>query len=246
MRVTSHAPAASCAYGGCARWSKRTRRHRRRVSSRAGRRLAAGRRHSALRYGDCFGGIDDGPGSALAHERGRVARAARQRPLRAGRRSARSHDPGRRAARHSDGSHRPTARRVRRGAPARRLLRRRDRVHPPAGAGHRARSGRRGRRSVSHPGRRVPAAYWPCAPDLAVEVVSPWDRPGEIRARIDDYFSAGARLVWLVEPDTATVRVHRSATDVEVIGADGDLDGSDVLPGFRCPVRRLFPALRPA
>ena len=51
MRVTSHAPAASCAYGGCARWSKRTRRHRRRVSSRAGRRLAAGRRHSALRYG---------------------------------------------------------------------------------------------------------------------------------------------------------------------------------------------------
>ncbi|MCE2513714.1 MAG: Uma2 family endonuclease [Acidobacteria bacterium] len=195
---------------------------------------------------DCFGGIDDGPGSALAHERGRVARAARQRPLRAGRRSARSHDPGRRAARHSDGSHRPTARRVRRGAPARRLLRRRDRVHPPAGAGHRARSGRRGRRSVSHPGRRVPAAYWPCAPDLAVEVVSPWDRPGEIRARIDDYFSAGARLVWLVEPDTATVRVHRSATDVEVIGADGDLDGSDVLPGFRCPVRRLFPALRPA
>ncbi|MCY4661523.1 MAG: Uma2 family endonuclease [Acidobacteria bacterium] len=96
------------------------------------------------------------------------------------------------------------------------------------------------------PAEGVPAAYWPCAPDLAVEVVSPWDRPGEIRAKIDDYFSAGARLVWLVEPDPATVRVHRSATDVEVIGADGDLDGGDVLPGFRRPVRRLFPALRPA
>ena len=90
----------------------------------------------------------------------------------------------------------------------------------------------------------VPRAYWHGAPDLAVQVVSPRDRPAAIQARLTEYFDGGARLVWLVEPDTITVRVHRSPTNVEVVGADGELDGGEVLPGFHCPVRRLFPARR--
>lgn len=91
------------------------------------------------------------------------------------------------------------------------------------------------------PATGIPAAYWPCAPDLAVEVVSPRDRPAEIQARIEEYFDAGTRLVWLVEPEKRTVRVCRSAHDVRVLEANDDIDGGDVMPGFRCAVRRLFP-----
>lgn len=91
------------------------------------------------------------------------------------------------------------------------------------------------------PATGIPVAYWPCAPDLAVEVVSPRDRPAEIQAKLEEYFDAGTRLVWLVEPEQRTVQVCRSAHDVRVLDANDDIDGGDVLPGFRCPVRRLFP-----
>ena len=87
----------------------------------------------------------------------------------------------------------------------------------------------------------IPAAYWPFAPDLAVEVVSPSDRLSDVDAKVGDYFEAGTRLVWIVDPAARVVRVHLSLRDVQVIAEDGDLTGGDVLPGFRCPVRRLFP-----
>ena len=87
----------------------------------------------------------------------------------------------------------------------------------------------------------IPKTYWPFAPDLAVEVVSPSDRLTDMNAKIAEYFAAGTRLVWLVEPAARVVHSYRSPHDIEVIGADGDLSGGDVLPGFRSAVRRLFP-----
>lgn len=86
----------------------------------------------------------------------------------------------------------------------------------------------------------IPRSYWPLAPDLAVEVPSPSDRRIGIQAKIADYLSSGTRLVWVVEPATRTVNVHRSPRDVEVIREDSQLTGEDVLPGFRCEVKRLF------
>ena len=87
----------------------------------------------------------------------------------------------------------------------------------------------------------VPTAYWPFAPDLAVEVVSPADRRADLRAKIAEYFAAGTRQVWVVEPATRTVHTYRSPQDSQVFGAGDDLAGGDVLPGFRCQVHRLFP-----
>ena len=92
---------------------------------------------------------------------------------------------------------------------------------------------------IPHTG--VPAGYWPFAPDLAVEVVSPSDRLADVHVKIAEYFAAGTRLVWLVEPETRMVHVYRSQQQVEVLGTEDDLEGGDVLPGFQCPVRRLFP-----
>ena len=90
----------------------------------------------------------------------------------------------------------------------------------------------------------VPVSYWPFAPDLLVEVVSPSDRLADVHVKIADYLASGTRLVWLVEPETRMVHVYRSPQQVEVLGAGDDLDGDDVLPGFQCPVRRLFPSDR--
>ena len=92
----------------------------------------------------------------------------------------------------------------------------------------------------------VPVSYWPFAPDLLVEVVSPSDRLADVHVKIAEYFAAGTRLVWLVEPETRMVHLYRSARQVDVLGMDDALDGGDVLPGFRSPVRNLFPPDRPS
>ena len=89
----------------------------------------------------------------------------------------------------------------------------------------------------------IPKSYWPFAPDLAVEVPSPNDRFSDVHLKIAEYFAAGTRLVWIVEPATRRVHVHRSPHDVQVIEEDGELIGDDVLPGFRCAVKTALSAV---
>jgi Uma2 family endonuclease len=81
------------------------------------------------------------------------------------------------------------------------------------------------------------------APDLAVEVLSPSDRPAAVRAKVDEYLGAGVRAVWVLDPATRTVRVHPRGGVERLLSADDILDGGDVLPGFRCPVAALYPSL---
>ena len=81
---------------------------------------------------------------------------------------------------------------------------------------------------------------WPGAPDLAVEILSPNDRPREVKEKIHGWLQAGVRMVWVVNPDRRTVAVHRPAAEIETLTEDADLDGQDVLPGFRCRVADLF------
>lgn len=90
------------------------------------------------------------------------------------------------------------------------------------------------------PAEGPPVTYWPFAPDLAVEVVSPSDRIGELEEKMAQYFAAGTRLVWVVHPRTRTVHVYGSLAEVQVLGVSDELAGDPVLPGFRCPLRRLF------
>jgi Uma2 family endonuclease len=85
-----------------------------------------------------------------------------------------------------------------------------------------------------------PETYWPFAPDLAVEVVSPSDRFDEIQAKVGAYFSAGTRLVWVVHPGSRTVFVYRSLHQVHALGETDELSGENVLPGFTCRVSRCF------
>jgi Uma2 family endonuclease len=98
---------------------------------------------------------------------------------------------------------------------------------------------------VSHerwPRRRpVPQAEaWEVVPELAVEVVSPSDLAVEVVAKIDEYFGAGVRLVWVIYPVQQLVYVYRSPTDVRILQSGNDLECGDAIPGFRLPVLALF------
>lgn len=80
----------------------------------------------------------------------------------------------------------------------------------------------------------------PGPPDLAVEVLSPGDRAGRVAAKISDYLTAGTRLVWIVDPKTRTVRVHRPGATPTRLNETDQLTATDVLPGFCILVGDLF------
>ncbi len=82
------------------------------------------------------------------------------------------------------------------------------------------------------------------APDLAVEILSPSNRRAEVVEKVAEYLVAGARAVWVVDPRKHSVTVHRPGADSRVYRAEDELDGGEVLPGFRLPLSRLFDAFR--
>jgi Uma2 family endonuclease len=89
-------------------------------------------------------------------------------------------------------------------------------------------------------GQDLPDTWLQFAPDLIVEVISPSERPKQIREKVQDWFAGGARRVWLFYPRTRNVYVLRSPTDVQILGPEDTLSGDDVLPGFSCLVADLL------
>lgn len=79
------------------------------------------------------------------------------------------------------------------------------------------------------------------APDLAVEVLSPSDRPRAVLDRIGEYIEAGVRLVWVIDPQKRRAIEYRSLSEAREIRPAGTLDGGDVLPGFACSLDEVLP-----
>jgi Uma2 family endonuclease len=82
--------------------------------------------------------------------------------------------------------------------------------------------------------------YMEGAPDLAVEVRSPSNRPKAIRSKIAHYLATGARMVWDVDPESRTVTVSRPGVPDRVLHEDDIITGEDVVPGFEHRVSDLF------
>ena len=82
--------------------------------------------------------------------------------------------------------------------------------------------------------------YWPGAPDLVVEVISPNDLYTEVDEKVAEWLEHGTRLVFVVNPQRRTVAVHRPGQPVGILGVEDVLDGEDVVPGRTLPVRDLF------
>lgn len=91
------------------------------------------------------------------------------------------------------------------------------------------------------PGRRVPRSkVSQIIPDLAVEVLSEGNTRKEMDEKLADYFAAGVRLVWYIDPKKRTARVFTAPDRSRLVREGGSLDGGDVLPGFALPLRDLF------
>ena len=86
---------------------------------------------------------------------------------------------------------------------------------------------------------RIPG-YFEGAPDLAVEILSPDDRPGYVRDRVAEWLEAGAGAVWVVDPRDRTVTVHRSRREAVVLGEADVLSGDRALADFELAVREIF------
>ncbi len=78
------------------------------------------------------------------------------------------------------------------------------------------------------------------APDLAIEVLSEGNTRKEMERKLREYFTHGARLVWIVDPQDRAVDVYTSPDDRRRLRNGQTLDGGDVLPRFRLPLRKLF------
>ncbi len=82
--------------------------------------------------------------------------------------------------------------------------------------------------------------FFPAAPDLVVEVLSPSNTRAEIDARLKDFFGSGAQIAWIVDPENECAEVCHSLTERRLVGRGGYLDGERLLPGFRYALVEMF------
>lgn len=85
-----------------------------------------------------------------------------------------------------------------------------------------------------------PKAFYPGAPDLAVEVVSPGDTKKEVAGKVEDWLTAGSGAVWVVNLKRRTVTIHRPRGEALTLTEADELEGQDIVPGFRCRVSEIF------
>ncbi|NJO05332.1 MAG: Uma2 family endonuclease [Chloroflexaceae bacterium] len=92
------------------------------------------------------------------------------------------------------------------------------------------------------PQHRAAPGFPDLAPDLAVEIVSPTETAEEVQAKVTDYLTAGARLVWVIYPRQQQVVAHTPDGVGRTFRTTDTLAQPALLPGFACPVAALFPA----
>jgi Uma2 family endonuclease len=89
-------------------------------------------------------------------------------------------------------------------------------------------------------GQGIPLGFFQGPPDLAVEVLSPDDRMGRVLAKVNQWLDAGCDTVWVVDPDSRTVSVHRRGEEPRVLVASEVLTDGDLLPGFALSLAEVF------
>jgi Uma2 family endonuclease len=84
--------------------------------------------------------------------------------------------------------------------------------------------------------------YFPEAPNLAVEVLSPSDTVNDVDEKVQQWLAAGTELVWVLNPRQRSVTVYAQGAKPIILTSADELEGGKVLPSFRLPVRDIFPA----
>ncbi|HZL33734.1 MAG TPA: Uma2 family endonuclease [Tepidisphaeraceae bacterium] len=88
--------------------------------------------------------------------------------------------------------------------------------------------------------REVVKGYFPGAPDLAVEVLSPGDRTPEVLEKAHVWLAAGTMSVWVVDALRHTITIYRGRDAAIVYRACDEVRDEPALPGFVMPLGELF------
>ncbi len=84
------------------------------------------------------------------------------------------------------------------------------------------------------------SSRWHIAPDLAVEIISPTDDYEDVQEKITEYFIFGVKQVWIISPESRTLSIYFSRTNVKILTETDELNGEEILPGFRMNLSEIF------
>jgi Uma2 family endonuclease len=87
----------------------------------------------------------------------------------------------------------------------------------------------------------LPRGFWPFAPDLAIEVASPSNSLSELQTKVLEYFDAGSRMVWVIDPETRTALVYHSPREITLLRDADSLEADPVIPGFHIALSTILP-----
>ena len=87
-----------------------------------------------------------------------------------------------------------------------------------------------------HPGEAAPEVI----PRFVAEIADEDTSPTEMTRKLEDYFSAGVKLVWVIDLEKHTALAYTSPKKSTTISASGALDAGRAVPGFKLPVKQLF------
>jgi Uma2 family endonuclease len=91
------------------------------------------------------------------------------------------------------------------------------------------------------PNRQLPREPIPAlVPDLAIEVLSEGNTEAEMRRKLGDYFTAGVRMVWYIDPHNRSARSFTAEDQCLQVAEHESLRGGEILPGFELPLKELF------
>ena len=77
-------------------------------------------------------------------------------------------------------------------------------------------------------------------PDIAAEVLSPSETPARIHRKLAQYFTAGVKEVWLINPADLTAEIWTGPNLPAPALSGQDSLTSALLPGFTMPLPDLF------
>lgn len=84
---------------------------------------------------------------------------------------------------------------------------------------------------------------WQFAPDLAIEIVSPRNYSEDVIGKVNEYFQAGSKQVWVIWPRERKFYIYLSPDAIRCLKPTDHLEGGDLLPGFRLSMAELFEAV---
>lgn len=82
--------------------------------------------------------------------------------------------------------------------------------------------------------------FVPLCPDFVVELRSPTDDIEDTRAKMQEYLDNGARLGWLIDPETRTIEIYEPSEEVEILYNPERVAGDPILPGFVLTMKRVW------